>query len=389
MSNIHLFGQVASLIPRDIVEKSAKEHKSNYRSKKFDTWHHLITMLFCHMGNCKSLREITQCLESATGNLSHLGMKKSPSRNALSYMNAKRSWKVFKDIYLALYASLGQQIHRDDHELLNLKRKVYLLDSSYITLCASLFDWAHYTHEKGAIKLHTLLDFEGLLPSYIYVSDGKLSDSLGAYHAFPPSHSIIVCDRGYCDSELWHDWDSNDIQFVVRFKSDIEYRRIGEFDQPADKEQNILIDECIELTGETTSKNYKRPLRRIAVWDEKNEQTIELVTNIAKKDAQIIADLYKNRWYIESFFKMIKQLLNVKTFIGTSENAVLCQIWTAMISALLLLYLKSHTTRKWALSNLCAFLRVNLLVKINLWEWLNETYIAKLARPPDPQPTLL
>ncbi len=384
MSSVHLFSQIASLIPRDIVETAAKKHNSNYRSKKFDTWHHLITMLFCHLGNCKSLREITQCLESATGNLNHLCMNKAPSRNALSHMNAKRSWKVFRDIYLELHNSLGQHLVRD-HAFSDLKKKVYLLDSSYVTLCANLFDWAHYTHEKGAIKMHTLLDFEGLLPSYVYISDGKVTDNLGAYHALPPSHSIIVCDRGYCDSELWADWDSNHIQFVVRLKDDIQYQRIEEFEQPDNKEQNILIDECIKLTGETTSQNYKKALRRIAVWDDVNKQTLALISNIADKEAQVIADLYKARWYIESFFKTIKQLLCVKTFVGTSENAVLCQIWTAMISVLLLMVLKRKSTRKWGLSNLVAFLRLNIFVKIDLWEWINETSATQRARPPDPQ----
>lgn len=384
MNSVHLFAQIASLIPRNIVEKASKIHNSNYKAKKFDTWHHLITMMFCHLGSCKSLREITQCLESVTGNLAHLGMQCAPSRNALSHMNATRSWQVFRDIYLSLYDTLGQHLRRK-HIFSNLNKKVYLLDSSYVTLCASIFDWAHYTHEKGAIKMHTLFDFEGLLPRYIYVSDGKLSDNLGAYYAFPSKGSIIVCDRGYVDSELWADWDSNGVAFVVRLRDDVKYSRITEFDQPDDKEQSILIDEAVELIGDETSIKYPRPLRRIAVWDDEHSRRIELITNMGKHAAQDIADLYKARWYIESFFKTIKQLLRIKTFVGTSKNAVLTQIWTAMIALLVLFVIRNKSTRKWSFSNLIAFLRLNIFVKIDLWEWVNEQTRRKRARAPDAQ----
>ncbi len=261
-------------------------------------------MLFCHHGNCLSLRAITNGIRSAGGNLNHLGIGSAPSRNALSYQNRERPWEVWEYIYKLLHDKLGQQAwKRACGRLIEGvgKRKVNVLDSSVITLCASMFDWAHYNREKGAVKMHTLFSLSDFLPQYIHISDGKMSDNLGAYHALPERGSVMVADRGYCDTELLKDWDSMGVCFVVRLRKDLKYRRLHEFEQPEDKEQNILIDEAIEFTGEEPSKKYPQPIRRVVVYDETMQEAIELLTNNAYWDAATVAELYKARWEVRHF----------------------------------------------------------------------------------------
>ena len=388
MSTVHLFSQVASLIDRTIVVSAAKKRHTDKYCQTLDTWTHLIALLFCHMADCQSLRDICKGLQGIRGGLNHLGIQKAPSRNALSHQNAKRDAMVFRDIYQFLHKRLGQQAFTCRFREGIKASRIMLLDSSVITLCLSMFNWAHYSEEKGAIKLHTLFSLNDFLPIDVHVSDGKMSDNIGAYHLMPPGRSIIVADRGYDDTELWRDWDSRGISFVVRLRKDIKFTRKEAFSQPDDREQDILVDEAIELIGDDTSKNYPHPLRRVVVYRPYDssrrksgqtaeatdipEHTIELITNNAYWEADTISALYKARWQIESFFKTIKQHLRIKTFIGTNKNAVMCQIWTAMIAILLLQYLRSKAKYDWHMSNLVTFIRIHLMSYIDLWVWINQ-----------------
>lgn len=384
MDNITLFAQIARLIPRSIVAEAAKKFKSDKGASRLDTWTHLLCMIFCHIGNCLSLRDITNGMRSAGGNLNHMGIGSAPSRNALSHQNRQRNCEVWKYLYKRLHDYLGRQAW--GRRIAGVgKRSVYLLDSSLITLCANVFDWAHYSSEKGAVKMHTLFNLSDWLPQFIHISNGKVSDNIGAYYVLPRKGSVIVADRGYCDTALLHDWDSSGICFVVRLRRDLHYSRLGEFEQPDEGEQNILIDEAIQFSGEATSCNYKHPIRRVVVYDKETmQEPIELLTNNAKWSAETVAALYKARWDIEIFFKTIKQLLRVKSFVGTNANAVYTQIWTAMIAVLLLRMLKAQSKFAWHMSNLVSFLRLNLFNKIDLWKWLNEPF----EKPPPRQKTL-
>lgn len=248
-------------------------------------------------------------------------------------------------------------------------------------MCLSLFDWAKYKTKKGAIKLHTLLDFDGNLPAYVNITNGKTADNKGAYDIPLVENSVIVADRFYNDFHLLNVWDSNKVFFVIRHKHNLKFNVIKENELPENRHQHILKDEIIELTKKSKERFPKR-LRRIAIWDEKNEQIIELITNNLKWSCNTISELYKSRWDIEIFFRDIKQLLHIKSFIGTSQNAVMIQIWTALITILILKYLKETAKYKWYLSNLVAFLRINLFVKIDLQNWLNEPFFDK-EKPPD------
>ncbi|WP_221932444.1 IS4 family transposase [Carboxylicivirga sp. M1479] len=195
----------------------------------------------------------------------------------------------------------------------------------------SLFDWAKYKTSKGAVKMHTLLDYDGNLPAYVNITDGKTADNKGAYDVPLLKGSVIVADRFYNDFSLLNVWDSKGVYFVVRHKDNIQFRTIKENELPENRHMNILKDEIIELTGKTSKKKYPKKLRRVAIWNEENKQVIEVITNQMLWTANTISELYKSRWQIEIFFREIKQLLHIKSFIGTSENAVMIQIWTALI----------------------------------------------------------
>lgn len=380
MSNISLFGQIIQKLDRSIFRNLVEEHKTDKYQKGFDSWSHLTSMLFCHFAKSQSLRDISNGLRSATGNLNHLGNVHPPTKSNLGYQNEHRNWELFRDYYYALQKQLGQ--HAGFKQIkFKIKSKIFLLDASTISLCLSLFDWAKYKTKKGAIKLHTLLDFDGNLPAYVNITDGKTADNKGAYDIPLVEGSVIVADRFYNDFYLLNIWDSNKVFFVIRHKANLKFTVIKENELPENRYQHILKDEIIELTGKTKEK-YPKRLRRVALWDQKNQQVIELITNHLKWSCNTISELYKSRWDIEIFFRDIKQLLHIKSFIGTSQNAVMIQIWTALITILVLKYLKALAKYNWYLSNLVAFLRINLFVKINLQKWLDEPFLKK-EKPPN------
>ena len=250
-----------------------------------------------------------------------------------------------------------------------------MLDSTVISLCLKVFDWAKYRQEKGAVKLHTLLDYDGCMPSYLFMTEGRQADVKHAQYMTLPKRSVVVADRGYQDFSMLFNWDKNDVYFVIRLKKSINHRMIKELPLgDSNGNQKILKDELIMLTEEQTKDDYPKQIRRVAVYDEINNKAIELITNNFSWTASTIAELYKQRWMIEIFFKELKQHLKIKSFIGTNENAMWIQIWTALITLLLLKYLKESAKYKWSLSNLIAFLRMNLFVKILLTEWLNNPF---------------
>ena len=229
--------------------------------------------------------------------------------------------------------------------------------------------------------MHTLLDYDGNLPVYVNITDGKTADNKGAYDIPLIKQSVIVADRYYNDFSLLNVWDSNHVFFVIRHKENIQYETIKENDLPDNRHQHVLIDEIIILKNKVSKDKYPKKLRRVAVWDEENQQVIELITNQMIWSCNTIAELYKSRWSIEIFFRDIKQLLHIKSFIGTSENAVLIQIWTALITILVLKALKAMAKYNWHLSNLVAFIRLNMFVKIDLQKWLDKPFEEDVGLP--------
>jgi hypothetical protein len=382
MTNITLFSQIISKLDRSKFNKLVVEKQSDKHQKGFNSWSHLVSMLFCQFAKSQSVRDISNGLRSATGNLNHLGVQRAPSKSTISYQNKKRDYTLFKDYYFKLLDSLGQQA-RFKQVKFKIKSKIFLLDSTTISLCLSLFDWAKYKTAKGAVKIHTLLDYDGHLPAYVNITNGKTADNKGAYQIPLLKGSVIVADRFYNDFSLLNVWDSKEVYFVIRHKENLQFTTLKENELSENRHSHILKDEIIELKNEASLKKYPNKLRRVVVWDDLSKQTIELITNHTKWSPNTISELYKSRWQIEIFFREIKQLLHIKSFIGTSENAVMIQIWTALITILVLKALKAMALYNWHLSNLVAFIRLNIFVKINLQLWLDKPFEDHNEKIPD------
>lgn len=378
MAKITLFAQIISLLPKEIIRGIIRKSGTDKHCKGYNTWSQLISMTFCQFSHCDSVRDISNGLKSATGNLNHLGISRAPSKSTVAYQNAHRDSSVFREIFYAVFRYFGQQ-DWGSRKGFRFKMPIKLLDSTLISLTMSVYEWAHYTAKKGAVKMHTLLDYDCLLPDFVLITDGKSADNKTAYEITVQPHSIVVADRGYCDYGLLWNWDSNKVFFVVRHKDNIRYRQIRELPLPDKHAQNVLVDEIIEFELGEARRKYPKRLRRIAVWNDEHGFVVELLTNNFKLAASTIAVLYKARWQIEIFFRNLKQLLRVKSFVGTTKNAVETQLWTAMLTMLLFTWLKHRAKYKWALANLVVSLRLNTFTKIDLQKWLDEPF----TPPPD------
>ena len=378
---VSLFSQILGLIDRKIFSKIVDTHKSDKHNKGINSWTHLVSMLFMQLANANSLRDISNGLRSATGNLSHLGVKKPPCKSSMSYINEHRTYQIFEDLYFKLLEQYEPSLQRRKKYARRLKRRIFIMDASIIPLCLSLFDWAKYKTTKGALKLHAVLDYDTGLPNYAIMTDGKTHDVTAAKNTYFPSGSVLVVDRAYVDYEWLYELDSNKVFFVTRLKSNAAIEVVESF-LTNDKHEHILSDEDIKLTGFYTSNKYPKNLRIVKVYDEENDQTLVLLTNNLSWTADTVSQLYKARWDVEVFFKHLKQLFKVKTFVGTSANAVRIQMWSSMIVILLFKYLKNKAKFKWHLSNLVNFFRINLFVKIDLWKWVNNPIHIKPKPPP-------
>ena len=364
-----IFSQLLQLFPRLEFHKMVKETKAERHARGFTCWGQFVAMLFCQLGRAHSLREITDGLRSCEGKLKHLGIT-APKRSTLAYANEHRSWELYQKVFFAL---LNQcRTHVTGKKKFRFKNKLVSLDSTTIDLCLSIYDWAHFRRTKGAIKLHLVLDHDGYLPSFAIITEGKISDVKVAHRLRFDPGTIVVDDRGYNDYRLFGTWTSNGVYFVTRMKDNALYKVVETKVVPQNR--NIIKDEIIVLTGVKAEEKCPYSLRRVEVYDAEKEQTLVFLTNNQKLGASTISAIYKDRWQIELFFKALKQNLKIKTFVGTSANAVKIQIWTALIAMLILRYLQLRSQVKWSLSNLVALLRMNLFTHRDLWAWLNKPF---------------
>ena len=375
MVKLSLFSQMTSLIPRALFSDIVTKYNSDKYNKGIDSWTHLVSMVFCHLGHANSVRDISNGLRSITGNIKHLGCQKAPSKSTVSYVNEHRTYKIFQEFYYILANHFRQQARFPKPALYHIKRKVYLLDASVISLSLSLYDWAKFRTRKGAVKLHLLLDYEGCLPAFADLTHGKVHEIKVARRMQLPSDSILVFDMGYYDFAWWYNLDSMNNWFVTRAKDNLDYEIIEDFDLASEKDKNVLQDCNIRLSSIKGQQEYPKILRLVRYWDEVNKNELVFLTNNRSWTATTVSQIYKERWNIESFFKLIKQNLKIKSFVGTSENAVQIQIWTALITILLLTFLKVKAKYKWHMSNLITFIRLNLFVKIDLWVWVDQPFI--------------
>jgi hypothetical protein len=364
-----LFSQMLGLISRNEFELDVRAVKADRRSKGFRSWSQFVAMTFCQFAQAKSLREIESGLRSCEGKLNHLGLQNAPKRSTLSYANAHRSPELYEKTFYRMLARC--QDVAPGHKF-RFRNKLLSMDASMVDLCASMFDWAYYQKSKGAVKVHLLLDHDGYLPTFALLTDIKMHEVKVARTVQLAPGSIIVIDRGYTDLRLFGQWTTDRVWFVTRMKQQLVYRVIEERKVP--QHRNILNDQIIELTSDKARARCKHRLRRIEMWDEKKNETIVFLTNHLKFGATTIAAIYKDRWKIETFFKALKQNLKVKTFVGTSANALRIQIWTALTVMLILKYLLFKSRIGWALSNLVALLRWNLFTYRDLWAWIDNPY---------------
>lgn len=370
-----LFTQILSLFQRSDFARHVRELKGERHARGFTCWEQFVAMLFCQLAQARSLREISDGLKTCEGRLKHLGLEREPKRSTLSYANAHRPWQLYERLF---YDLLGQCQTLSPKKKFRFKNRLLTMDSTTIELCASMFDWAHFRQTKGAVKLHLLLDHDGCLPVFAHVSDGKTGDVKVAQTLDFPKGSIVALDRGYTDYKLYKRWTDQGVFFVTRQKANADVVRIKSF--PLKKGTHILSDDIIRLRAFDAGRPDLPDLRRVVVWlADKNEKLL-ILTNNFELAATTIAEIYKQRWQIELFFKLLKQQLKIKTFVGTSANAVRIQIWTALIAVLVVRYLQFRSAFKWAVSNLVALLRWNLFSYRHLWEWLNRPF----DTPPEP-----
>ncbi len=364
-----IFSQMLQLFSRTEFEQAVQEHKAERHARGFSCWGQFVAMLFCHLGRAQSLREICGGLAATEGKLRHLGLPDAPKRSTLAYANEHRPWQLYRSIFYQLLSRCREAAGPHNFRF---KNKLLSLDSTLIELCASVFDWAQYRRTKGAVKLHLLLDHQGLLPSYAVITEGRVHESrIARTLRFEPG-TIVVFDRGYNDYSWFASLDADGVYFVTRMKENTDYGIVERL--PIPERGSVQRDEIIFFYKQARQAGRDLFLRRIEVWDEKQQCILVFLTNHRSFAASTIAAIYRQRWQIELFFKALKQNLHIKTFVGTSPNALQIQIWTALIALLLLKYLQLRARFGWSLSNLAALLRQQLFVYRDLFLWIDEPF---------------
>jgi Transposase DDE domain/Domain of unknown function (DUF4372) len=373
-----LFQQLLNTVPRAQFEGLVARRRSDFGARGFTSYDQYVAMMFCHLGRAQ-LREIENGLRSAGGKLNHLGIG-VPKRTTLAYANKHRPWELFRDLFDTV-RDRCRSVQSGRHKL-RFKNPLRSLDSTTIEVVSEMFDWTKYNKAKGAIKLHLLLDHDGYLPSFASITDGQSGDiTVARTLKFDPG-SVIVFDRGYIDYEWFRALQERGVWYVTRLKKNANYTVVETRRPP----QGILSDELVDVTMSRRRRFVPLRLRRVTIMDPRDSRRrLVFFSNLLHFGARTIAAIYKERWQIEIFFKTIKQHLKIKTFIGTSMNAIQIQLWTALIAILLLRFLKLKSLCAVSLSNLVAMLRLHLLAYRELWTWLK----APFEPPPTPLPQQL
>lgn len=371
--NNTIFKQMLQLNSRHDFQRIVNKHNGDYRVRELTCWAQYIHLLYAQTSNRDSLRDISNGAASVREKFYHLGAKPA-KRSTLSDANNKRPWKIYQDVF---FNTLGRVQNVAPKYKLKLPRKLYLMDSSTLSLCLSLFPWAEFRQKKGAVKIHTLLQADGSLPTFLYITDGKIHDAKAAKEIPVPRGSFLAIDRAYHSFEQLNDYNNNDIKFVIRMKTNAAYDIVET--RIVDKSTGVLADEIILFRNKVTRNKYPHQLRKITYQDPETGKIYIYLTNEFNLHAKLIADIYKARWEIELFFKAIKQNLKIKTFVGTSQNAVLTQIFIAMIAYLLISYYRFKLKSQFSFQALRRLLQINLFERKSLVELIKYGS----ARPPE------
>lgn len=373
-----IFSQILQWFPRTEFETAVRQHQAERHARGFSSWGQFIAMLFCQLGQAKSLREICGGLASSEGKLRHLGLPEAPARSTLAYANEHRPWQLYQTVFEHLLGRCQQQVKAPKGGTgLRFKNKLQSLDATVIDLCATVFDWAQFRRTKGAVKLHLLLDHNGHLPSYAVITPGNTHEIRVARRMRFEPGTVVAFDRGYVDYDWFAELTRQGVYFVTRLKEGADYGLVEERTVP---ERGPVLRDQVIFFFRVAQGGAECFFRRVEVWNEEKQEVLVFLTNHLAWAGSTIGAIYKQRWQIELFFKALKQSLRIKTFVGTSANALKIQIWSALIAMLVLRCLQLRARFGWSLSNLVALLRQQLFVYRDLWQWLNDPFQA----PPAP-----
>jgi hypothetical protein len=369
-----VFSQIIELVSHNEFRRCVERYDGNKYLRQFSCWDQFLSMAFAQLTYRESLRDIEVCLGVQKSKLYHCGFSGSVKRSTLADANERRDWRIFSDFAQSLI-HIARPLYAGSELELDLDAAVYALDASTIDLCLSLFPWAHFREAKGAIKLHTMIDLQGSIPTFIHITDGKVHDVNVLDILTPEPGSFTVVDRGYVDFERLYRFKKWLCFFVTRAKDNISFQR--RYSHPIDKLTGVRSDQTIVLKGAMTKKSYPDPLRRVSFYSEETDKKLVFLTNNFDVPSLTIAILYRYRWRVELFFKWIKQHLRIKRFFGTSENAVKTQIWISVTVYLLIAILKKKLKLPHSLYTILQFLSLSLFDKRPILSVFSDVHESK------------
>lgn len=365
-----IFAQLMALIPHNDFHRCVHRYGGDRRTRSFTCWDQFLALAFAQLTYRESLRDIEACLGAVPDKLYHMGFRCGPvSRSTLADANERRDWRIFADFAQVLIAE-ARRLHTDEPWALELEQTVYALDSTIIDLCLSVFPWARFRSTKAGIKMHTLLDLRGNIPTFVWVTDAKTRDERMLDLLVPDPGSIYVMDRGYIDFERLYQLHQGRAMFVIRARKNLRFKR--RYSHPIDRSTGLVCDQTILLALETSRDSYPEPLRRIGYRDPETRQRFTFLSNDFHLPALTVAELYRQRWQIELFFKWMKQHLRIKAFYGTSINAVCTQIWVAISAYVLVAIVRKRLGSDRDLYTLLQILSITLLEKLPLAQALRD-----------------
>ena len=364
-----VLSQLMEFLPRYEFQKCVERYQGNYKLISFSCWDQFLCMSFAQLTYRESLRDIQACLRGNQQQLYHMGFRGRVSRNTLAHANQVRDWRIYADFAHVL---IGQAriLYGNENFGVELQQTIYAFDATTIDLCLSLFPWAKFRQRKGAIKLHTLMDLRGSIPTLIFVTHGKVHEVNLLDDLLVEPGAIYILDRGYLDFARLYKIHRSGAFFIIRAKSNFRFRRL--YSQKADKAKGVQADQIIELHGYYARKDYPDRLRRVRYYDGEKKKRLIFLTNNFILPATTIAELFRYRWKIELFFKWIKQHLRIKAFYGTSENAVKTQIWIAISVYVLVAIVRKKLQLKGSLFTMLQILSVSLFLKTSLFQLLSD-----------------
>jgi len=377
-----IFSQVIDFLPKKKFWQCVNRYYGNHRTRSFTCYDQFLCMAFAQLTYRESLRDIECCLRAMQEKLYHIGIRGKVSRSTLADANENRDWRIYSD-FAQILIHEARRLYIDDDFGLELKDTVYALDSSTIDLCLSTFPWARFRKTKAAVKLHTLLDLRGDIPTFIWITDGKVHDVNVLDHLIPEPGAIYIMDRAYLDFLRLYQLHQSSAVFVIRSKTNTKLRRL--YSQAVDKATGVNCDQTVVPTGFYSKKDYPEKLRRIKYYDAEKGRSFVFLTNQFLLPAVTIAELYRYRWRVEIFFKWIKQHLRIKKFFGTSENAVKTQIWIAISAYVLVAIMKKRLKIDLSLYTILQVLSISLFEKKMIYQVLTETSYRNEITSPDKQ----